>query len=219
MDLTSKYVADRLGGTLEGDPNVKITSVARIENGKAGAISFLANPKYEHYVYTCKSSVILINKTFEPKQPLNQRAIIRVEDSYKAIAEVLGMIQSSKAVRKSSNGWRYCRPLSSRVGRRTHIGNMTYIGKNVRIGSHCDIYPQVYLGDGVTVGDGCIIYPGVRIYHDCKIGNGCILHSNSVVGADGFGFASLQDGSYEKIPQTGNVVIEDDVEVGANSCI
>lgn len=219
MDLTSKYVADRLGGTLEGDPNVKITSVARIENGKAGAISFLANPKYEHYVYTCKSSVILINKSFEPKQPLNQIAMIRVEDSYKAIAEVLGMIQSSKAVRKSSNGWRYCRPLSSKVGRRTHIGNMTFIGKNVRIGSHCDIYPQVYLGDGVTVGDGCIIYPGVRIYHDCKIGNGCILHSNSVVGADGFGFASLQDGSYEKIPQTGNVVIEDDVEVGANSCI
>jgi UDP-3-O-[3-hydroxymyristoyl] glucosamine N-acyltransferase len=219
MDLTSKYIADKLGGILEGDPNVRVTSVARIENGKNGAISFLANPKYEHFVYTCKSSVMLVNKSFEPKQRLPQAAVIKVDDSYKAIADVLGMIQSMKEVRKSANGWIYCHPLSSRIGRRTHIGNMTFIGKHVKVGSHCDIYPQVYLGDGVTVGDHCIIYPGVRIYHDCVIGNGCIIHANAVIGSDGFGFAPLPDGSYEKIPQTGNVVLEDDVEIGANTCI
>ncbi|MCI2082010.1 MAG: UDP-3-O-(3-hydroxymyristoyl)glucosamine N-acyltransferase [Bacteroidales bacterium] len=219
MELTSKYLADSLGGTLEGDPDVSVNSVARIENGRAGAISFLANPKYEHFIYTCKSSVFLVNKTFVPKEPLKAKAVIRVDDSYKAIADVLGMIEAFRKRHKSANGWCRLHPFSSKIGKGTHVGRMTFIGKRVTIGANCDIYPQVYLGDGVTVGDGTIIYPGVRIYHDCKVGSNCILHSNAVLGADGFGFAPLSDGSYEKIPQTGNVVIEDNVEIGANTTI
>lgn len=220
MVLTSKYLADKLGGVLEGNPDVAVTAVARIESGKAGAISFLANPKYEHYIYTCKSGVLLVNKTFVPKEPLKAEAVIRVDDSYKAIADVLGMVQAASARKaKKPNGGRCRHPRSSKIGKTSFIGDMTYIGEEVKIGERCEIYPQVYFGDGVTVGDDCIIYPGVKIYHDCQVGDRCILHANCVIGSDGFGFAPLPDGTYEKIPQTGNVVLENDVEVGACTTI
>ena len=218
MGITAKELALRLSGTIEGDPNVEISRVARIEKGEKGAISFLANPKYEHFLYNCKSSVILLNRDFQPSQQLDN-TIIRVEDAYSAIASVLSMIQESKKSKKRANGWYYLRPVSSKIGKGTHIGRGTVISPKVKIGKNCTIYPQVFLGRGVKIGNNTTLYPGVKVYDGCEIGDNCTIHSNTVIGADGFGFAPLEDGSYKKIPQTGNVVIGNNVEIGANTCI
>ena len=218
MGIKAQDLALRLSGTVEGDPNVEVSRVARIERGESGAISFLANLKYEHFLYSCKSSIILLNRDYQLLQPIDT-TIIRVDDAYQAIATVLSIIQESKKSKKRANGWCYPRPLSSKVGRGTSIGKGTVISKNVKVGQNCYIYPQVYLGRGVKVGNNCTIYPGVKIYEGCVVGDNCIIHANSVIGADGFGFAPMEDGSYKKIPQTGNVVIENDVEIGANCSI
>lgn len=218
MEITAKELALRLSGTIEGDPNVEISRVARIEKGEKGAISFLANPKYEPFLYSCKSSVILLNRDFQPSQQLDN-TIIRVEDAYSAIASVLSMIQESKKSKKRANGWYYLRPISSKIGKGTHIGRGTVISPKVIIGKNCTIYPQVFLGRGVKIGNNTTLYPGVKVYDGCQIGDNCTIHSNTVIGADGFGFAPLEDGSYKKIPQTGNVVIGNNVEIGANSAV
>lgn len=218
MEITAQTIADYLGGEIFGDPNVRVSSPARIEQGKKGNICFFANPKYEHYIYRTKASVLLINKSFEPKEEI-PATLIKVDNAYDSVASLLEFFSSLKKSRPRSNRLFVCRPLSSKIGRGTFVGKGTYIGKKVEIGKHCHIYPQVYLGDNVKIGDNVILYPGVRVYHDCIIGNDCILHANSVVGSDGFGFAPREDGSYKKIPQTGNVVLENDVEIGANTTI
>lgn len=218
MEITAQSIADFLHGTVVGDANARVSSAARIEQGRPGTICFFANPKYEHYVYDNKASIILVNNTFEPKQPVSA-TMIKVENAYEAVASLLEYISSLKKSTKRGNRWLVCRPLSSSIGKGTNIGRQVIIGKHVKIGKYCRIYPQVYLGDNVKVGSNVIIYPGVRIYHDCVIGDNCILQANCVIGADGFGFAPREDGSYKKIPQTGNVVLEDDVEVGANTTV
>ena len=218
MELTAREIADHLNGVIVGNPDVSVSSPARIEQGKPGNICFFANPKYEHFVYSGKATIILVNKTFEPKEPVSA-TLIKVDNAYESIASLLGYFQSKRNNRKRSNRLFVCKPLSSRIGKGTYIGKHVVIGKKSNIGKGCQIHPQVYIGDNVTVGNNCVIYPGVRICHDCVIGNNCIIQSNCVIGGDGFGFAPREDGTYKKIPQTGNVILEDDVEIGSNSTV
>lgn len=218
MEFKAKEIAEILGGTVEGNPEVAVTTFARIETGKPGAISFFANPKYEQYVYTCKSDIIIVNNSFEPKEHVTA-TMIRVEDAYAAVASLLDYVTAKKRSYKRYRGCHSKVRWSSKIGKKVYIGDFAYVGKNAFVGDYSKIYENVYVGDGVTIGSHCIIYPGVRIYPGCVIGNNVILHSNAVIGADGFGFAPLEDGTWKKIEHTGNVIIEDDVEIGANTCV
>jgi len=218
MDVTAQKIAEHLGGEVVGDPQVRVSAPARIEQGRPGTICFFANPKYEHYVYTTKASILLVNSSFEPRQTI-PATLVKVDNAYESVAVLLDFFNTLKKSRPRSNRLFVCRPFSSKIGFGTFVGRGTFIGKKVTIGKNCHIYPQVYIGDGVTVGDNTVIYPGVRIYRDCVIGQDVILHANAVIGSDGFGFAPREDGSYRKIPQTGNVIIEDDVEIGAGTTV
>ena len=218
MEFKAKEIAEILGGTVEGNPEATVTTFARIESGKPGAICFFANPKYEQYVYTCKADIIIVNNTFEPKEPVSA-TLLRVEDSYAAVATLLDYVTARKRSYKRYRGCRSRVRWSSRIGRKVYIGDFAYVGKQAVIGDYTKIYEHVYIGDGVKIGSHCIIYPGVKIYPGMEIGNNVIIHSNAVIGADGFGFAPLEDGTWKKIEHTGNVVIEDYVEIGANACV
>lgn len=218
MEVSAKAIAEHLGGEIVGNPDVTVSSVARIESGKPGTLCFLANPKYEHYLYTCKASIILINKSFEPKEEVSS-TLVKVDNAYEAVASLLELLNAMKASRKKGRAWSAHVAFSAKTAKGVYVGADSYIGKRSSIGKDTQIYPQVYVGDEVTIGENCIIYPGVRIYRGCKIGNNCIIHSNAVIGSDGFGFAPTADGSYKKIPQTGIVTIEDDCEIGANTVI
>ena len=218
MEFTAKEIAEILGGTVEGDPQAKVTTFARIESGKSGAICFFANPKYENYVYECKADIIIVNNSFVPQKPVSA-TMIRVEDAYAAVASLLDYVTAKKRSYKRYRGLRSRVRMSARLGKKVYVGDFAYIGKKARVGDYTKIYENVYVGDGVTIGAHCIIYPGVRIYPGMQIGNNVIIHSNAVIGADGFGFAPLEDGTWKKIEHTGNVIIEDDVEIGANTTI
>ena len=218
MEFKAKEIAEILGGTVEGNPEVTITGFARIESGKPGTICFFANPKYEHYVYECKADIIIVNKTFEPAQPVSA-TMIRVEDSYAAVAALLEYVT---AMKRSYRRYRGCRSKvrwSAKLGKKVYVGDFAYIGKRAVVGDYTKIYEQVYIGDDVKIGSNCIIYPGAKIYPGMVIGDRVIIHSNAVIGADGFGFAPLEDNTWKKIQHTGNVIIEDDVEIGACACV
>ncbi len=217
MQLTASQIAALANGTVEGNGDVLISSFAKIEEGHEGAISFLANPIYTHYIYTTKSSAVLVSNTFEPEQPLSC-TLIRVADPYATVAALMDM--ASKLLQPNPTGVEQPAFIAEGVSipEDAYIGAFAYLGKGVKIGNGVKVYPNTYLGDNVVVGDNTILYPGVKIYHNCKVGNNCILHAGVVVGADGFGFAPV-DGHYNKIPQLGNVVIEDDVEIGANTTV
>ena len=223
MEITAREIAQKLNGEIVGNPDVRISAPARIEYGKPGNICFFANPKYEHYVYTSKASAILVNRSFVPAQEV-AATLIKVDDAYQAVAELLEYFQSLKKSR-SHGGLlsrlfpRYRKGRGSRIGKGSWIGDFVTIGSNCTIGRNCTIHPNVSIADNVTIGDDTVLYAGARIYSDCVIGSRCILHANCVIGSDGFGFAPQDDGSYKKIPQTGNVVIEDDVEIGACTCV
>ena len=218
MEFKAKEIAEILGGTVDGNPEATITTFARIESGRPGAICFYANPKYEHYVYTCKADIIIVNKTFEPKEPVSA-TLVRVEDSYAAVASLLDNVTAKKRSYRRYRGCRSRIRWSSKIGRKVYIGDFAYIGRKASIGDLTKIYEHVYIGDGVKIGSKCIIYPGVKIYPGMVIGDNVIIHSNAVIGADGFGFAPLEDGTWKKIEHTGNVIIEDDVEIGACACV
>ena len=218
MEFIAKEIADILNGTVDGDPEAVVKTFARIESGKPGAICFFANPKYEQYVYTCKAEVIIVNKTFEPKEPVSA-TMVRVDDAYSAVAALLDSVTAKKRSYKRYRGCRSRVRWSAKLGRKVYVGDFAYIGKNAVVGDYTKIYENVYVGDGVKIGSHCIIYPGVKIYPGMVIGNNVILHANAVVGSDGFGFAPQEDGTWKKIEHTGNVVIEDNVEIGANTCI
>lgn len=218
MEFKAKEIAEIIGGTVEGNPEAVVTDFARIENGKPGTICFFANPKYEHYVYACKADVIIVNSSFEPKDKVSA-TMIRVEDAYSAVAVLLDYVTAKK---RSFRRYRGCRSRirwSSKIGRKVYVGDFAYIGRRAQIGDYTRIYENVYVGDDVRIGSNCIIYPGVRIYPGMEIGNNVIIHANAVIGSDGFGFAPLEDGTWKKIEHTGNVVVEDDVEIGANTCV
>ncbi|MDE6147225.1 MAG: UDP-3-O-(3-hydroxymyristoyl)glucosamine N-acyltransferase [Bacteroidales bacterium] len=218
MKFKAKEIADLLGGTVDGNPEATVTAFARIESGKPGTICFFANPKYEHYVYSCKGDIIIVNRTFEPKEAVTA-TLIRVDDAYAAVASLLDYVTAKKRSYRRYRGLRCRVRMSSKVGRKVYVGDFAYIGRKASVGDYTKIYEHVYIGDGAKVGSNCIIYPGVRIYPGMVIGDNVIIHANAVVGSDGFGFAPLEDGSWKKIEHTGNVVIEDDVEIGANVCI
>jgi len=218
MEFKAKEIAEILGGTVDGNPDATVTGFARIESGKPGTICFFANPKYETYVYACKADIIIVNRTFEPKEPV-AATMIRVDDAYSAVASLLDYVTAKKRSFKRYRGCRSRVRWSSKIGRKVYIGDFAYIGKRAQIGDFTKIYENVYVGDDVKIGSHCIIYPGVRIYPGMVIGNNVIIHSNAVIGADGFGFAPMDDGTWKKIQHTGNVIIEDDVEIGANTCI
>lgn len=218
MEFKAKEIAEILGGTVEGNPEAKVSGFARIENGKPGTICFFANPKYEHYVYECQADIIIVNKTFEPAQSVSA-TMIRVEDSYAAVAALLEHVT---AMKRSYRRYRGCRSRirwSAKLGKKVYVGDFAYIGKRAVVGDYTKIYEQVYIGDDVKIGSNCIIYPGAKIYPGMVIGDRVIIHSNAVIGADGFGFAPLEDNTWKKIQHTGNVIIEDDVEIGACACV
>ena len=218
MEFKAKEIAEILGGTVDGNPEAAVTGFARIESGKPGTICFFANPKYENYVYECKADIIIVNKSFEPKEAV-QATMIRVDDAYSAVAALLDYVTAKKRSYRRYRGCRSRVRWSAKIGRKVYIGDFAYIGKRAQIGDFTKVYENVYVGDDVKIGSNCIIYPGVRIYPGMVIGNNVIIHSNAVIGADGFGFAPMEDGTWKKIQHTGNVIIEDDVEIGANTCV
>lgn len=217
MEFTANQIASLANGTVEGDGNVKISTIAKIEEGHEGAISFLANPKYTHYIYTTGSSAVLVSKDFQPELPV-KATLIRVADPYATVAHLLKMVESMVTPVMSGIEQPVYVAEGVTVPDDIYLGAFAYVGKDVTIGRNVKIYPQAYIGQGVTIGDNTVIYSGVKIYHGCKIGKNCILHAGAVIGADGFGFAPTPNG-YEKIPQIGNVEIADDVEIGANTTI
>ena len=218
MEFKAKEIAEILGGTVDGNPEATVVSFARIESGKPGTISFFANPKYEQYVYTSKADIIIVNKTFEPKEPVSA-TMVRVDDAYAAVASLLDYVTAKKRSYKRYRGCRSRVRWSSKIGKKVYIGDFAYVGKNASVGDYTKVYEHVFIGDGAKVGSHCIIYPGVRIYPGMEIGDNVIIHANAVIGSDGFGFAPLEDGTWKKIEHTGNVIIEDDVEIGANVCV
>ena len=214
MEFKAKEIAEILGGTVDGNPEAVVTTFARIESGKPGAICFFANPKYEHYVYECKADIIIVNNTFEPKEKVSA-TMIRVEDSYAAVAALLDYVTAKKKSYRRYRGLRSRIRWSAKLGKKVYVGDFSYIGKRAVIGDCTKIYENVFIGDDVKIGSYCIIYPGACIYPGMVIGNNVIIHANAVVGTDGFGYAPLEDGTWKKIEHTGNVVIEDDVEIGS----
>lgn len=216
MKFTAQQIAGLIGGTIEGNADATVQTFAKIEEGMEGAISFLANPKYEPYLYSTASSVVLVNNDFSPSQPV-KATLIRVPNAYEAIAHLLSFYESQMAKRKGIHPTAVIEESAS-VGEDCYIGPYVYIGEGVTVGRGTQIYAHSVVEKGASVGDDCLIYPNVSIYHECVIGSRVILHSGCVIGADGFGFAPGAEG-YEKIPQIGRVEIEDDVEIGANTCV
>jgi UDP-3-O-[3-hydroxymyristoyl] glucosamine N-acyltransferase len=217
MEFTAETIAGFLKGEIEGNPDIKVNSVAKIEEGHSGALSFLANPKYEQYLYTTKSSVVLVNKSFLPSSKV-EATLIRVENAYEAFASLLRLVDQARPRKKGIHPTAIIES-TAKIGSDVYIGPYAYIGENCSVSNGCSVYPHVYIGDNTQLGENCIINPGVKIYHDCILGEGCIIHAGSVIGSDGFGFAPQSESEYMKIPQLGNVVIEDHVEIGANVTI
>ena len=193
-----------------------VNTFAKIEEGKEGALSFLSNPKYVHYIYDTKSTIVLINEDVELTQPVST-TLIRVKNAYESVARLLQLYEQMKPRKQGIDPLAFVAP-SAKIGQEVYIGAFACVGEGAVIGDGCQIYPHTVIGDGVTLGEKCLVYPNVTIYQSCRIGNRVTLHAGAVIGADGFGFAPNQEG-YEKIPQIGIVVIEDDVEIGANTCI
>jgi UDP-3-O-[3-hydroxymyristoyl] glucosamine N-acyltransferase len=218
MEFTAAMIAGLLNGTVEGDPETKLNTIARIEEGHAGSLSFLSNPKYEPYLYTTGSSAVLVKKDFMPSKEVSA-VLIRVDDPYQALARLLTIYdEQTRPVRKGIHPTAVIEE-SAIIGNGVYIGAHVYVAEKAVIGDGCSLYPNVYIGDGVTTGRNCTFHPGVKVYRNCIIGNDCIFHGGSVIGSDGFGFAPVNDANYMKIPQVGNVVIEDNVEIGSNTCI
>ena len=218
MELTAKQLAEILRGTVDGDPEVRITTFAKIEHGKPGALSFYANPKYEQYVYTSRSSVLLVNADFEPKQEV-KATMVRVENAYNAVAELLKYVSDQRKMYRRHRAWGCRIACTAKLGRKVSVGAGTVMGRNCRIGDYGIIHENVTIGAGTVIGHHCIIYPGVVIYPGMKIGDNVILHANCVIGSDGFGNAPQPDGSWKKIEHLGNVVIGDNVEIGSGTTV
>ena len=217
MEFNAATIAGFLKGEIVGDPDIKVNTISKIEEGHAGALSFLANPKYEHYLYTTKSSVVLVNKSFVPSGKV-EATLIRVENAYESFASLLQMVDQSRPRKKGIHPSAVIESTAT-VGKNVYIGPYVYIGENCRIGDDCALFPHVFIDDNTQIGKKCTLNPGVKIYHDCILGENCVVHAGTVIGSDGFGFAPQSDSEFMKIPQIGNVVIEDNVEIGANVAI
>ncbi|MFK7807123.1 MAG: UDP-3-O-(3-hydroxymyristoyl)glucosamine N-acyltransferase [Saprospiraceae bacterium] len=217
MEFTAKEIALLVNGTVEGNGQVTISAPAKIEEAQAGNISFIANPKYESFATTTKASVLLVGNDFQSNQSISA-TLIKVENVYAALAVLLDHYQGQSKPKPGIASSAFIHP-SATTGAELSLGMFSIIEEGATIGDNCTIYPQVYIGKNVVVGNDAVLYPGVKIYHQCKIGDRCILHANAIIGSDGFGFTPTEDGSFEKIAQIGNVVLESDVEVGSNTVI
>lgn len=216
--MTAAQIAHFIGGTVDGDANAAVTRGAPIEAAQAGDFTFLDNPKYESFVYSTQASILLVHNDFQPEKPISP-TLVRTADVRTALATLLKMIDQANNANGAAISEKASIHPEAKVGAGTEIGVFTVVEQGAVIGQNCKIYPQVFIGRNVRIGDNCTIYPGVRIHFDCEIGNHCILHANAVVGADGFGFAPQPDRTWTKIPQVGKVVVEDNVEIGASTCI
>ncbi|MGM9724058.1 MAG: UDP-3-O-(3-hydroxymyristoyl)glucosamine N-acyltransferase [Prevotella sp.] len=216
MEFTAKQIAEFIQGRVEGDENAIVNTFAKIEEGKKGAISFLSNPKYTHFIYDTESSVVLVNESLELEHPTNA-TLIRVENAYECVAKLLQLYESMKPKKKGIDSLAFI-DATAKIGKDCYIGPFVAIGPGVVIGDGCVLHPHVTIGENASIGNNTEIYSNAVVYHHCKIGNNCVLHAGCVIGADGFGFAPSADG-YDKIPQIGIVTIEDNVEIGANTCI
>ncbi|SDE14210.1 UDP-3-O-[3-hydroxymyristoyl] glucosamine N-acyltransferase [Mucilaginibacter pineti] len=217
MQFTAQDISLLLNGTVEGDGAVTVHQLAKIEEGTEGSLSFLANPKYEQYLYTTNASVVIVNNDLQLTAPV-KATLIRVENAYSAFSVLLEQYNTFKLNKKGIEQPCFIHP-SAQIGTDLYIGAFAYIGQDAKIGNNCKIYPNVNISDNVTIGDNVTLFSGVTIYFDCVIGNNVIIHSGAVIGSDGFGFAPNPDGSYTKVAQIGNVILEDDVEVGSNTTI
>ncbi len=217
MEFTAAQIAEALQGKVDGDDNVAVYNVAPIEKGEKGKLSFLSNPKYAEHIYTTNASIVIVNESFKAEKPV-KTTLVRVPDAYQAFATLLSMYEQAQPVPEGIDEMAKIHE-SAQMGEKVFVDTFAVIGKNAKIGDKVQIHAQAYIGDNVTIDDGCIIFPGVKIYHDCKLGKEVTIHANAVIGSDGFGFAPKKGENYQKIPQIGNVIIEDFVEIGANTCI
>lgn len=217
MQITAQIIADILDGEVVGDPMATISGPGKIEEASQGMITFLANPKYKEYIYSTNASVVLVESDFIPEKPVNP-TLIKVKNVYASLAILMEKFNSGMSVQTGVASTAVM-DSSARIGTDVSIDDYVIVKKNVVIGDGTTVFGQVFIGDNVTIGRHCILYPGVKIYHNCIIGDRCIIQANSVIGSDGFGFVKDENGQYKKIPQTGNVVIEDDVEIGSNTVI
>jgi UDP-3-O-[3-hydroxymyristoyl] glucosamine N-acyltransferase len=218
MTFSAAQIAMLVNGTTEGDAGVQVASFGKIEEAQAGQLAFLANPKYEDHLYSTGASIIIVNETQELKQPVTA-TLIRVPDAYTAFATLLSKYQEIVSQQMVGIQEPAYIAKTARLGEQVFVAALAYIGENVVVGNNVKIYPHVFLGDNVQVGDNTILHAGVKIYHDCVLGKNITIHAGTVIGSDGFGFAPQTDGSFKKVPQIGNVVIEDHVEIGANTAI
>ncbi|HEY2581642.1 MAG TPA: UDP-3-O-(3-hydroxymyristoyl)glucosamine N-acyltransferase [Mucilaginibacter sp.] len=217
MQFTAKELSLMLNGTVEGDPLTSVNQLAKIEEANAGSLSFLANPKYEQYLYTTDASIVIVNNDQVLSAP-SKTTLIRVENAYSAFSLLLEKYNTIKLDKSGIEQPSYIHP-SAQIGENVYVGAFAYIGPNVKIGNNCKIYPHTYIADDAVIGNNVTFFPGVKVYFDSQIGNNVIIHSGTIIGGDGFGFAPTADGSYTKISQIGNVIIEDDVEIGANTTV
>jgi UDP-3-O-[3-hydroxymyristoyl] glucosamine N-acyltransferase len=217
MKFTAEQIAGILEGEVIGNPNAEVFKLSKIEEGTIGSLTFLSNPKYQNFIYSTEASVTIVNKTFEPEQAIST-TLIKVEDAYQAFSKLLEYYNQVKLMK---SGIEQPSVISENVtyGTDLYLGSFCYVGKNVKIGNNVKIYPNTFIGDNVVIGDNCVFFAGVRVYSETEIGNNCVIHSGTIVGSDGFGFAPHEDGTYSKIPQIGNVILEDDVEVGSCTTI
>jgi len=217
MKFSASRIAELINGTIEGDPEVEVDYVSKIEEGKPGTISFLANPKYTQYIYNTKASIVIVNRDFKSEKEISA-TLIRVDDAYTAFAALLDHYNKIKFQKSGISPKAFVAENAS-MGRDVYVGEFAVISENSRIGDNARIYPQVFIGDNVTIGNNTTIYPGAKIYADSRIGNNCIIHAGVVIGSDGFGFAPQSESNFMKIAQIGNVILEDDVEIGSNTTI
>lgn len=216
MEFTAKQIAAYIQGTIVGDENATVHTFAKIEEGMPGALSFLSNPKYTHYIYNTQSSIVLVNKDFEPEQAVTA-TLIKVDNAYESLAKLMTLYEQSQPKRTGIDPLAYVAP-TAKIGKDVYLAPFACVGDHAEIGDGTELHPHATIGRNAKVGSHCILYTHANVYHDCRVGNNCILHAGSVVGADGFGFAPSAAG-YEKIPQIGIAILEDDVEIGANTCI
>lgn len=218
MDFKATDIAAFLNGEVIGNGDVKVSNVSKIEEGEPGTLAFLANQKYENYIYSTNASVVLVNKSFTPQQEI-KATLIKVEDAYQAFASLLDLYMQAKANLRTGIEQPSFISENAKLGDDCYIGAFSYISDNTQVGNNVKVYPQVYIGSNVKIGNDCVLFPGVKIYDDCVVGDRCIIHSGAVIGSDGFGFAPQENGEYKKIHQIGNAILEDDVEIGANTTI
>ncbi len=220
MEFSAQQIAQLLNGTVEGKEDVSVNNLSKIEEGTAGTLSFLSNPKYNNYIYSTDASIVIVNRSLKLDKPVKPGCtLIRVENAYESFAKLLELYNQMKGTKVGIEQPSFI-STNAKLGRDCYVGAFTYLGQNVVIGDNVKIYPNVFIGDNSSIGHNTILYAGVKIYHECKVGANCTIHANTVIGSDGFGFAPKAQGEiFAKVPQIGNVVIEDNVEIGSNSCV